>query len=42
MRLEPSGSGASRELVRELVERVEGLGDLFAAHAALERGGGNT
>ena len=32
VRLEPSAQNASRDLVRELVERVEGLGELFAAH----------
>ncbi len=36
VRLQPSIAQASSELVRELVTRVEGLGDLFAYQASLE------
>lgn len=36
VRLQPSIAQASGELVRELVARVEGLGDLFAYQASLE------
>jgi len=36
VRLQPSIAQASTELVRELVTRVEGLGDLFAYQASLE------
>ncbi|MBA3452519.1 MAG: hypothetical protein H0T42_05410 [Deltaproteobacteria bacterium] len=36
VRLQPSIAQASSELVRELVDRVEGLGDLFAYQASLE------
>jgi hypothetical protein len=36
VRLQPSIAHASSELVRELVTRVEGLGDLFAYQASLE------
>lgn len=36
VRLQPSIAHASSELVRELVARVEGLGDLFAYQATLE------
>jgi len=38
VRLQPSAAEASSELVRELVARVEGLGDLFAYQAAIETG----
>lgn len=38
VRLQPSIAHASGELVRELVSRVEGLGDLFAYQAALDSG----
>jgi hypothetical protein len=38
VRLQPSAAHASSELVRELVARVEGLGDLFAYQSALEAG----
>ena len=38
VRLQPSIAHASGELVRELVSRVEGLGDLFAYQHALEHG----
>ena len=38
VRLEPGVAQASTELVRELVARVEGLGDLFAYQEALRRG----
>jgi hypothetical protein len=36
VRLQPSMAVASSDLVRELVNRVEGLGDLFAYQASLE------
>jgi hypothetical protein len=36
VRLQPAIAQASGELVRELVDRVEGLGDLFAYQASLE------
>lgn len=36
VRLQPAIAQASTELVRELVTRVEGLGDLFAYQATLE------
>jgi hypothetical protein len=36
VRLQPAIAHSSGELVRELVARVEGLGDLFAYQAALE------
>jgi len=36
VRLQPSIAHASGELVRELVARVEGLGELFAYQAALD------
>ena len=36
VRLQPSMAHSSSELVRELVTRVEGLGDLFAYQASLE------
>lgn len=36
VRLQPSIAQSSGELVRELVARVEGLGDLFAYQSALE------
>jgi hypothetical protein len=36
VRLQPSMAQSSSELVRELVNRVEGLGDLFAYQASLE------
>ena len=36
VRLQPAIAHASGELVRELVTRVEGLGDLFAYQASLE------
>jgi hypothetical protein len=36
VRLQPAIAQASTELVRELVTRVEGLGDLFAYQASLE------
>jgi hypothetical protein len=36
VRLQPSIAQESSELVRELVSRVEGLGDLFAYQASLE------
>jgi hypothetical protein len=38
VRLQPSIAHSSQELVRELVSRVEGLGDLFAYQTALEGG----
>jgi len=38
VRLQPAIAHSSGELVRELVARVEGLGDLFAYQAALEGG----
>jgi len=38
VRLQPAIAHSSGELVRELVARVEGLGDLFAYQAALEDG----
>jgi hypothetical protein len=38
VRLQPSIAHASGELVRELVTRVEGLGELFAYQATLEDG----
>jgi hypothetical protein len=38
VRLQPSTAQASGELVRELVSRVEGLGDLLAYQASLETG----
>lgn len=38
VRLQPAIAHSSGELVRELVSRVEGLGDLFAYQAALETG----
>jgi len=38
VRLQPAIAHASGELVRELVARVEGLGELFAYQAALETG----
>ena len=38
VRLQPSIAHASSELVRELVARVEGLGELFAYQAALDAG----
>jgi hypothetical protein len=40
VRLQPAIAHASGELVRELVARVEGLGELFAYQATLETGGG--
>lgn len=40
VRLQPAIAHSSGELVRELVARVEGLGDLFAYQAALEAGDG--
>jgi hypothetical protein len=36
VRLQPSVAHSSKELVRELVSRVEGLGDLFAYQSSLE------
>ena len=39
VRLQPSIAHAGGELVRELVNRVEGLGDLFAYQASLEAEG---
>jgi len=36
VRLQPSVAHASSELVRELVEQIEGLDDLFAAQAAID------
>src|SRR5215468_9087008 len=38
VRLQPAIAHSSGELVRELVARVEGLGDLFAYQAAIEDG----
>jgi hypothetical protein len=38
VRLQPAIAHASGELVRELVARVEGLGDLFAYQAELDAG----
>jgi len=38
VRLQPAIAHTSGELVRELVARVEGLGDLFAYQAAIETG----
>ena len=38
VRLQPAIAHSSGELVRELVARVEGLGDLFAYQAAIETG----
>jgi hypothetical protein len=38
VRLQPAIAHSSGELVRELVARVEGLGDLFAYQAAIEGG----
>lgn len=38
VRLQPAIAHSSGELVRELVARVEGLGELFAYQAALETG----
>lgn len=38
VRLQPAIAHTSGELVRELVARVEGLGELFAVQAALEQG----
>jgi hypothetical protein len=38
VRLQPSIAHSSGELVRELVSRVEGLGDLFAYQSAIEDG----
>jgi hypothetical protein len=38
VRLQPSIAESSGELVRELVSRVEGLGDLFAYQSAIEDG----
>lgn len=38
VRLQPAIAQSSAELVRELVARVEGLGDLFAYQSALEAG----
>ena len=38
VRLQPSIAHASGELVRELVAQIEGLDDLFAAHASIESG----
>lgn len=38
VRLQPSIAHTSGELVRELVAQIEGLDDLFAAHASLEGG----
>ena len=38
VRLQPAIAHSSGELVRELVARVEGLGDLFAYQAAVEDG----
>jgi hypothetical protein len=38
VRLDPQMTQAGSELVRELVNRVEGLGDLFAYQEALHRG----
>ena len=40
VRLQPAIAHSSGELVRELVARVEGLGDLFAYQAAIETGDG--
>jgi hypothetical protein len=40
VRLQPAIAHTSGELVRELVARVEGLGELFAYQATLETGGG--
>lgn len=40
VRLQPSIAHASGELVRELVSRVEGLGELFAYQATLDGGEG--
>jgi len=39
VRLQPSIAHSSGELVRELVARVEGLGDLFAYQSSIEDGG---
>jgi hypothetical protein len=39
VRLQPTAAQASGELVRELVARVEGLGELFAYQALLDRDG---
>jgi hypothetical protein len=39
VRLQPAIAHSSGELVRELVARVEGLGELFAYQAAIEGGG---
>ena len=39
VRLQPAIAHSSGELVRELVARVEGLGELFAYQAAIEIGG---
>ena len=39
VRLQPAIAHSSGELVRELVARVEGLGELFAYQAAIEDGG---
>jgi len=36
VRLQPAAGSASGELVRELVDRVEGLGELFTYQASLE------
>ncbi len=38
VRLQPSIAPASGELVRELVEQIESLDELFAAHASIESG----
>ena len=40
VRLQPAIAPTSGELVRELVARVEGLGELFAYQAAIETGDG--
>ncbi|MBA3392490.1 MAG: hypothetical protein H0T89_07600, partial [Deltaproteobacteria bacterium] len=40
VRLQPAIAHSSGELVRELVDRVEGLGELFAYQALLEGGAG--
>jgi len=39
VRLQPAAAHSSGELVRELVARVEGLGELFVYQATLEAGG---
>jgi hypothetical protein len=38
VRLQPAAAQSSSDLVRELVSRVEGLGDLFAYQSAIEAG----